>query len=147
MLTFSVRCFRPPSSPAYNHSTIKPHPNKLTSPPSSTPLLSRPSIARKSSITFIILLPSLLPWMPHHRPRRMILLPKATPKRIANYLLPFIHNHTRTMMSVNTKLELAILPIQTRIQPRQISNSFQVFLCGFVLVLEAAFIAFGAGPA
>jgi hypothetical protein len=48
-------------------------------------------------------------------------------------------------MSINTKFQRAVLPIETRIEPRQIRHSLQVFLRGFIFVFETAFVAFGAG--
>ena len=50
-------------------------------------------------------------------------------------------------MSVNTKLQLAILAVQTGVQTGQVCDGFQIFVRGFVLVLETAFIAFCAWPA
>ena len=46
-------------------------------------------------------------------------------------------------MSINTKLQLAVLPVQTRIQSGQISYRFQILFRGFILVLETAFVTFG----
>jgi hypothetical protein len=81
-------------------------------------------------------------------PGGMILLSKPAPKRCTGALLAILPQHHRwTMMPINTKLQLAILPVQARIQSGQICYGFQILLGGFILVLEAAFIAFSARTA
>ncbi len=76
----------------------------------------------------------------------VILLRKAASKRIAHGILARgAHGNRRTMMPVNTKLKLAVLAVETGVQTGEVGDGFQVFVSSFVLVLEAAFIAFGAG--
>ena len=96
----------------------------------------------------IIFLPPLLPRMLDHRPRRVVLLPKPAAKSCTNGLLPaWSQNHAWTMMPINTILQITVLAIQTRIEASQIGDGFEVFLCGLILVLETAFVTFGAGAA
>ena len=76
----------------------------------------------------------------------MILFAKTAAKSIADRLFATgPHTNRWTMVSVNTKLQLAVLAIQTGVEPCEVCNCFQIFVGGFVLVLEAAFIALGAG--
>jgi hypothetical protein len=46
------------------------------------------------------------------------------------------------VVSVNAIFELAVLAIQTGIQASEISYGFEVFIGGFVVMFEAAFVAF-----
>lgn len=97
-------------------------------------------------ITLIVLLPPLLPRMFNHGPRRMILLHKPTSKSSANRFLPATpHANRRTMVSVNTKLQLAVLAVETGVEAGEVRDGFQIFVRRFVLVLEAALVAFRAG--
>jgi hypothetical protein len=78
----------------------------------------------------------------------MIFFPKPASKRSTCALLAILPQHYRwTMMSINTKLQLTVLPVQTRIQSGQISYRFQILFCGFILVLETALVTFGTGTA
>jgi hypothetical protein len=52
------------------------------------------------------------------------------------------HANTWAMMPINAEFEVAILAIQTGVQPGQICNGLQIFLCSFVLMLETALIPF-----
>ena len=47
------------------------------------------------------------------------------------------------MMSIDTKLQIAFLATGARVESGQKGDGFQIFFCGFILVLEAAVVAFG----
>lgn len=82
-------------------------------------------------------------------PRGMVLFRKPTSKSHAlRFLAPCRgKRRARTMMTINTKLQLAILTIQTRIQSGQIRNGFQILLRRFIIVFETAFDPFGTWAA
>lgn len=78
----------------------------------------------------------------------MIFLGESTSESSADGFLTAVGKRdTRAMMSVNTKFQVALLTIQAWVQPGQVGNGLEIFFSGFILMFEAAIVAFGAGTA